>query len=151
MVSTTIPDSAAAARADLRHPRALPTLFLSEMWERFSYYGMRALLVLYLVKAAGYSRGDALAVYAVYTGLVYIAPIFGGLLADRVLGFRKAILIGGTVMAFCHAAMAVPSLLPVPLELLIVGSGFFEPDRTSLPTTPYHAKDPPRDPRFPIS
>jgi len=150
MVSTTIPDSAAAARADLRHPRALPTLFLSEMWERFSYYGMRALLVLYLVNAAGYSRGDALAVYAVYTGLVYIAPIFGGLLADRVLGFRKAILIGGTVMAFGHAAMAVPSLLHVALGLLIVGNGFFKPNITSLLGTQYHEKDPRRDAGFTI-
>ena len=150
MVSTTIPDSAAPSRAELRHPRALPTLFFSEMWERFSYYGMRALLVLYLVNAAGYSRSDALAVYAVYTGLVYITPIIGGLLADRILGFRKAILVGGTVMAFGHAAMAVPSLLHLALGLLIIGNGFFKPNITSLLGTQYHEKDPRRDAGFTI-
>ena len=148
MVSTTIADPADAERAALRQPRALPTLFMSEMWERFSYYGMRALLVLYLVNAAGYSRGDALAVYAVYTGLVYIAPIFGGLLADRVLGFRKAILIGGTVMMFGHAAMAVPALLHPALGLLIIGNGFFKPNITSLLGTQYREKDPRRDAGF---
>jgi proton-dependent oligopeptide transporter, POT family len=148
MASTTIPDSAGTSSADLRHPRALPTLFLSEMWERFSYYGMRALLVLYLVNALGYSRSDALGVYAIYTGLVYISPVFGGLLADRVLGFRKAILIGGTVMMFGHAAMAVPSLLHPALGLLIVGNGFFKPNITSLLGTQYHEKDPRRDAGF---
>ena len=74
MVSTTLPEAAAPSIVERRQPRALWTLFRTEMWERFSYYGMRALLVLYLVKAGGYTREDALQVYAVYTGLVYQGP-----------------------------------------------------------------------------
>ena len=148
MASTAIAAPAAAAPADLRQPRALWTLFRSEMWERFSYYGMRALLVLYLVKAVGASRSEALGVYAVYTGLVYLLPIVGGYLADRVLGFRKAILIGGTVMMFGHAAMAVPALLYPALGLLVVGNGFFKPNITSLLGQQYGEKDPRRDAGF---
>jgi proton-dependent oligopeptide transporter, POT family len=148
MASTAIAGPAAAAPDDLRQPRALWTLFRSEMWERFSYYGMRALLVLYLVKAVGTSRSDALGVYAVYTGLVYLLPIVGGYLADRVLGFRKAILIGGTVMMFGHAAMAVPALLYPALGLLVVGNGFFKPNITSLLGQQYGEKDPRRDAGF---
>jgi POT family proton-dependent oligopeptide transporter len=148
MASTAIAEPAAAAPADLRQPRALWTLFRSEMWERFSYYGMRALLVLYLVKAVGASRSEALGVYAVYTGLVYLLPIVGGYLADRVLGFRKAILIGGTVMMFGHAAMAVPALLYPALGLLVVGNGFFKPNITSLLGQQYGEKDPRRDAGF---
>ena len=148
MASTAIAAPAAAAPADLRQPRALWTLFRSEMWERFSYYGMRALLVLYLVKAVGASRSEALGVYAVYTGLVYLLPIVGGYLADRVLGFRKAILIGGTVMMLGHAAMAVPALLYPALGLLVVGNGFFKPNITSLLGQQYGEKDPRRDAGF---
>jgi POT family proton-dependent oligopeptide transporter len=132
MVSAAIAEPGAAPSADLRQPPALWTLFRSEMWERFSYYGMRALLVLYLVKAVGTSRSNALQVYAVYTGLVYLLPILGGYLADRVLGFRKAILIGGTVMMFGHAAMAVPALLYPALGLLVIGNGFFKPNVSTM-------------------
>src|SRR5512142_2802948 len=106
--TTTTADAAAPAE---RQPRALATLFFTEMWERFSYYGMRALLVLYLVHALGYQRSDALELYATYTGLVYITPILGGYLADRYLGPRKAILVGGVTMAMGHFAMAFPALL----------------------------------------
>jgi POT family proton-dependent oligopeptide transporter len=149
MVSTALPEpTAAPLDGAYRHPRALWTLFRSEMWERFSYYGMRALLVLYLVKAAGYQRADALQVYAVYTGLVYLSPIVGGYLADRFLGFRKAILIGGTVMVFGHAAMALPSLLHLALGLVIVGNGFFKPNISSLVGAQYDENDPRRDAGF---
>ena len=150
MVSAAIAEPGAAPSADPRQPPALWTLFRSEMWERFSYYGMRALLVLYLVKAAGYSRDGALAVYAVYTGLVYISPIIGGYVADRLLGFRKTILIGGTVMMFGHAAMAFPALLKPALGLLIIGNGFFKPNITSLLGTQYGEHDPRRDAGFTI-
>src|SRR3954465_15554781 len=84
------------------HPQGLYVLFGAEMWERFSYYGMRALLVLYLTKHLGYERTDALSLYATYTGLVYLTPLLGGFLADRYLGQRKAILIGGSLMALGH-------------------------------------------------
>ena len=81
-------------------PRALISLFFTEMWERFSYYGMRALLVLYLVQSQEYSEFEALNIYAIYTGLVYVTPVFGGFLADRFLGYNKAIIIGGIFFHF---------------------------------------------------
>ena len=133
-----------------RHPTALPTLFFTEMWERFSYYGMRALLVLYLVNALGYQRSDALAVYGTYTALVYLTPIVGGYLADRYLGYRKAILIGGLVMAMGHFAMAFPALLMPALGLIIIGNGFFKPNISTLLGSLYREHDPRRDGGFTI-
>ena len=89
-----------------RHPSGLKVLFFTEMWERYSYYGMRALLVLYLVTSLDLSESNALHIYAVYTGLVYLTPIFGGYLADRFLGPQKAIFIGGITMIIGHFLMA---------------------------------------------
>jgi len=129
-------------------PQALTTLFFTEMWERFSYYGMRALLVLYLVKSVGYDRADALTLYATYTGLVYLAPVLGGYVADRYLGYRKSILIGGLIMMMGHFAMAVPSLLHYALGLLVIGNGFFKPNITSFLGTFYQQNDPRRDGGF---
>ena len=78
------------------HPVALYTLFFAEMWERFSYYGMRALLIFYMTKGfLGYGDSDAYTVYGAYTALVYMTPFFGGMLADRLLGARKAVVFGG--------------------------------------------------------
>jgi len=139
-----------AASHGERHPPALPTLFFTEMWERFSYYGMRALLVLYLVNALGYQRRDALAVYGTYTALVYLTPILGGWLADRYLGYRKSILIGALVMAMGHFAMAFPALLMPALGLIIVGNGFFKPNISTLLGTLYREHDPRRDGGFTI-
>ncbi len=133
-----------------RHPAGLSTLFLTEMWERFSYYGMRALLVLYLVNALGYPRAEALALYGVYTGLVYLTPIIGGWLADRYLGYRKAVLVGAMVMAMGHFAMAVPSLLLPALGLLIIGNGFFKPNISTMVGALYREHDPRRDGGFTI-
>lgn len=130
------------------HPRGLSTLFFSEMWERFSYYGMRALLVLYLVNALDYPRADALSVYATYTGLVYLTPVVGGWVADRWLGSRRAVLVGGIVMALGHFAMAFPALLYVGLGLLIAGNGFFKPNISTLVGSLYHESDPRRDGGF---
>ncbi|HSN20256.1 MAG TPA: peptide MFS transporter [Usitatibacter sp.] len=144
-VGTTHPHARLAAE---RQPRALATLFFTEMWERFSYYGMRALLVLYLVHALGYPRADALELYATYTGLVYITPILGGYIADRYLGTRKAILVGGITMAMGHFAMAFPPLLHLALGLLVAGNGFFKPNITTLLGTYYRERDPRRDPGF---
>ncbi len=115
---------------------------MTEMWERFSYYGMRALLVLYLVNALGYPRADALQLYGIYTGLVYLTPLIGGYLADRWLGARLAMVIGGTVMMLGHFAMAFEPLLHVALGLLIVGNGFFKPNSTSLVGMLYEPGDP---------
>lgn len=132
------------------HPPGLYVLFFTEAWERFSYYGMRALLTLYLVNHLKYSRADALEVYAIYTGLVYLTPLLGGYLADRVLGARKAIFIGGIVMALGHLAMAFEPLLNTALGLLIIGNGFFKPNISTLVGGLYGADDPRRDGGFTI-
>ncbi len=135
---------APSAPTGTAHPRGLYVLFATEMWERFSYYGMRALLVLYLVNAMGYNRVDAQYLYGVYTGLVYLTPIFGGWLADKYLGLRLTAVIGGVVMMLGHFAMAVPSMLNVALGLLIIGNGFFKPNTTSMVGELYEG---PADPR----
>jgi POT family proton-dependent oligopeptide transporter len=125
-------------------PKGLAIIFLTEMWERFSYYGMRALLVLYLVHALGYKDEDAQVMYGIYTGLVYVTPLIGGWIADRWLGMRLASVIGGIVMMLGHFAMAVPSLLHVALGLLIVGNGFFKPNTSSMVGELYEGVDDPR-------
>jgi len=90
------------------HPAGLFTLFFAEMWERFSYYGMRALLVFYMIKGfLRYGDGDAYAVYGAYTALVYMTPFFGGMLADRLLGARRAVVLGGLLMAAGHLMMMI--------------------------------------------
>ncbi len=132
------------------HPRGLYTLFFTEMWERFSYYGMRALLVLYLVNALHYPRAQALSLYAIYTGLVYLTPILGGYLADKWLGARRAILVGAMVMAMGHFTMAVPAFLYLALGLLIAGNGFFKPNISTLVGSLYGQNDPRRDSGFTI-
>ena len=128
----------------LKQPIGLRTIFLTEMWERFSYYGMRALLVLYLVNALGYERPDALALYGLYTGLVYFTPLIGGALADRHLGKRRAAVIGGTVMMLGHFAMAFEPLLHLALGLLIVGNGLFKPNTTAMVGELYDDENDPR-------
>ena len=133
-----------ASAADTRQPAGIKVLFFTEMWERFSYYGMRALLVLYLVNALGYSRDNALALYGIYTGLVYLTPLFGGAIADRILGKRRAAVVGGTVMMLGHFAMAFEPLLHVALGLLVVGNGFFKPNTTSMVGELYERDDDPR-------
>lgn len=125
----------------LGHPSGLFVLFFTEMWERFSYYGMRALLVLFLVSSVldegwGWERKDALMLYAWYTGLVYLTPIIGGYLADKIFGYRKAVVIGALVMTLGHAAMALEGsakmFFYVGLLLLILGNGLFKPNISSI-------------------
>ncbi len=132
------------------HPRGLYVLFGTEMWERFSYYGMRALLVLYLTKHLKFSRAEALDVYATYTGLVYLTPLLGGYLADKYLGQRKAILIGGSLMALGHFAMAFEPLLNLALGLLILGNGFFKPNISTMVGQLYPQGDARRDSAYTI-
>jgi proton-dependent oligopeptide transporter, POT family len=147
---TTFAEFEAPPIKESGHPAGLYVLFGAEMWERFSYYGMRALLVLYLTNQLGYARKDALALYAVYTGLVYLTPIIGGFLADKFLGQRKAILVGGIVMAMGHFAMAFPPLLEVALGLLILGNGFFKPNISTMVGNLYPVGDPRRDGAYTI-
>jgi len=124
----------------LGHPAGLFVLFFTEMWERFSFYGMRALLVLFLVSSFGiggwdWPRENALALYGTYLALLYLTPIIGGTLADKYLGNRKAIIIGALIMTLGHASMAiesVPFFLYLGLFLLVVGTGFFKPNMSSF-------------------
>ncbi|WP_165248993.1 peptide MFS transporter [Paludisphaera soli] len=127
------------------HPPGLYALFTTEMWERFSYYGMRALLVLYLTKALGYNRADALSVYAIYTGLVYLTPLIGGRLADLYLGQRKAVFIGGILMALGQFTLMRPETLHLGLGLMIVGNGFFKPNISVMVGSLYPQGDARRD------
>ena len=120
------------------HPKALYLLFATEMWERMSYYGMRALLVLYLVDrdhgGMGYDEKFALHVYGLYTALVYLTPLFGGALADRFLGARRAAILGGLAMVLGHFLMALPGpvFLYTALGCLIVGNGLFKPNISTM-------------------
>lgn len=124
----------------LGHPSGLFVLFFTEMWERFSFYGMRALLVLFLVSALGiggwdWPRENALALYGTYLALLYLTPIIGGTLADKYLGNRRAIIIGALIMTLGHASMAVeasPFFLYLGLGLLVIGTGFFKPNMSSF-------------------
>lgn len=135
------------------HPAGLFTLFFAEMWERFSYYGMRALLVFYMLKGfLRYGDGEAYAVYGAYTALVYMTPLFGGLLADRLLGARRAVLLGGLLMAAGHLLMTVESRAAFfsALALLICGNGFFKPNISTIVGGLYPAKSTKRDGGFTI-
>ncbi|CAM1351657.1 peptide MFS transporter [Tenacibaculum insulae] len=123
------------------HPSGLFVLFFTEMWERFSYYGMRAILVLFLTSAItgdnpgwGWSREDALGLYGTYTMLVYFSPIIGGYLADKFLGYRYAVAIGALIMTLGHAAMALntPWSLYLGIGFLVAGNGLFKPNITSI-------------------
>jgi len=123
----------------LNHPSGLFVLFFTEMWERFSYYGMRALLVLFLTASLmdggyGWERSDALELYALYTGLVYFTPIIGGVIADKLLGYRMAVFVGALIMALGHASMAmeIPAFFYAGLTMLILGNGLFKPNISSI-------------------
>src|SRR5690606_12942972 len=125
----------------LGHPASLFVLFFTEMWERFSYYGMRALLTLFLVSSLAeggwaWTREDAMELYGWYTGLVYLTPLIGGMIADKFTGFRKAILLGALVMTLGHASMALemvsPTFFYVGLAFMILGNGLFKPNISSM-------------------
>jgi len=138
------------------HPKALFYLFFAEMWERFSFYGMRALLVLYLIKDY-YSHLEnneeiAIGIYASYGALVYLTPLIGGFLADKFIGYRKSIIFGGVLMALGHFFMAFQSdfFFYGALGLLIIGNGFFKPNISTLVGSLYPEGDPRRDSGFTI-
>jgi proton-dependent oligopeptide transporter, POT family len=157
------------------HPRGLAFLFATEMWERFSYYGMRALLTLYMVKylfqpgraetVLGYAQIKgayefllgpldvqpfASHIYGDYTALVYLTPILGGLLADRVLGQRRTVLLGAALMALGHFMMASEHLMLVALVVLIMGNGAFKPNISTQVGALYVPGDARRDRAFSI-
>jgi POT family proton-dependent oligopeptide transporter len=138
--------------ADTAHPKGLYFLFSVEMWERFSYYGMRALLTLYMVKYLLFSTEKAGNIYGIYTGLVYLTPLIGGYLADRYLGQKKCILAGALLMMAGHFCMAIPDLpfFYTALGLLIVGNGLFKPNISTLVGKLYDDDDGKRDAGFTI-
>ena len=166
------------------HPKGLWALFITEMWERFSYYGMRALLVLYLVASTaeivgdevnknpgfGWLENDAYILYGVYTFMVYLTSIFGGLIADRLLGTHRSMLVGGWIIALGHITLALTELFGLPtggavtmetgpgalltflfgLALIIIGTGFFKPCVSVMVGQLYPEGDPRRDSGFTI-
>ena len=149
------------------HPLGLSSLFATELWERFSYYGMRALLVLFLtatLASGGFEMGEleAFTIYGIFTGLVYVTPIIGGILADKLLGQRKTIYIGGLTMAigqFMLAASAMTKgsdmefrhmLFFAGLGVLIFGNGFFKPNISTMVGELYDNNDPRKDGGFTI-
>ncbi|WNG59424.1 peptide MFS transporter [Archangium gephyra] len=151
--------STAASAPTRGHPKGLYLLFTTEMWERMSYYGMRALLVLYMVGATdkggfGWSQSRALQIYGLYTGLVYATPVIGGFLADRYLGQRLSVTLGGILMMLGQFVLAMPgnseTLFFTGLGLLVVGNGFFKPNISTMVGGLYAPGDPRRDGAFTI-
>jgi POT family proton-dependent oligopeptide transporter len=139
------------------HPRGLSTLFFTEMWERFSYYGMRAILILFMVASPqagglGFDTAKAAGIYGLYTGSVYFTAIPGGWIADRLLGLRRAVLIGGILIALGHYSMAL-GLLPffyAGLVLIVLGTGLLKPNISSIVGQLYAEGDARRDAGFSI-
>ncbi len=134
------------------HPRGLSTLFFTEMWERFSYYGMRGFLILYMTKALGFTDPHAGAVYGNYVGSVWLAAIFGGVIADRWLGHYRSVLLGGTIIALGHFTLALHALpfFYAGLSLIVLGTGLLKPNVSTLVGSLYEQGDERRDAGFSI-
>lgn len=135
-----------------QHPNGLARLFFAEMWERFSFYGMRALLVLYMTKQLHYEDKAASLVYGAYGALVYATPLMGGFVADRLLGNRRTVVLGCVLMALGHFVLAIehPIAFYGALGLLVVGNGFFKPNMSSIVGKLYEPGDLRRDSGFTI-
>ena len=136
--------SAAAPKEWLGQPRGLTILFLTEMWDQFSFFGMRALLVLYMTKQLGVGQARASWIYGGYAALVYLTPIFGGIITDRWLSRRTAVIVGGTIMAAGHFMMASEDLLLAALATIALGNGLFLPSLPSQIDSLYAPNDPRR-------
>ena len=139
------------------HPRGLTTLFFTEMWERFSYYGMRALLILFMVKTAaegglGFDTKRAAAIYGTYTMSVYLLSILGGFIADNFIGSRRAVLVGGIIIACGHFSMAFSSTTTffAGLVLIALGTGLLKPNVSTMVGSLYRPADERRDAGFSI-
>ncbi len=139
-------------RTILGHPLGLYILFFTEMWERFSYYGMRALLMLYMVNYFRWTQQEGSSIYKWYTSLVYLTPLLGGFLADRYLGNKKSVIIGAILMAIGHFMMAFEQIeiFYSALGFLILGNGFFKPNMSTQVGRLYPANDPRRDGAYTI-
>jgi POT family proton-dependent oligopeptide transporter len=137
---------------ETKHPKQLYLLFFTEMWERFSFYGMKALLLAYMVTQLKFDEPKGYAILGSYAALVYTMPMFGGMLADRFLGYRKSILFGGILMVIGHLTLAVPQAWSFfyGMAFIICGNGFFKPNISSLVGTLYKNNDPRKDSAFSI-
>ena len=125
-------------------PRGLTILILTNMWETFSYYGMRALLVYYMTMELLIEQGMSSVIYGTYTAFAYFTPIFGGIIADRWLGKRRAVILGGSIMALGHFMMTFEPLFYIALGTIALGNGFFLPSLPSQINDLYSANDPRR-------
>lgn len=141
----------------LGHPAGLFVLFFTEMWERFSYYGMRALLVMFFTASLldggwGWPREHAFAIFGTYTSLVYLSTLLGGYFADKIIGFRWAVVVGALLMTMGHASMAMehPFFIYLGLTLLVFGSGFFKPNMTSIISEMYKDRSEKKDGAYTI-
>ena len=137
----------------LGHPKGLFICFFTEMWERFSYYGMRALLIFYLVQHWGFTDGSEYILYGAYTSLVYMMPVIGGVLADRYLGSRKAVTFGAVLLVLGHTLMTIENNVQIfylSLALIISGVGFLKPNISTMVGALYPDGDPRRDSGFTI-
>ncbi|HKC39900.1 MAG TPA: peptide MFS transporter [Gemmatimonadales bacterium] len=143
---------ASAERGWFGHPRGLSTLFFTEMWERFSYYGMRGFLILYMTKALGFTDQHAGLSYGNYVSSVWFTPILGGLIADRWLGHYRSVLIGGAIIALGHFTLAFPGLpfFYAGLTLIVIGTGLLKPNISTLVGSLYAPGDERRDAGFSI-
>lgn len=144
-------------RSFFGHPKGLATLFLTELWERFSYYGMRGLLILFMAAPAsrggmGFSIVEAGAIYGLYTGMAYLICLPGGWVADRILGARRAVMIGGVIIAFGHFCLALPAKWTFFLGLVfvVIGTGLLKPNVSTMVGELYAKNDPRRDAAFSI-
>ncbi|MEK6642822.1 MAG: peptide MFS transporter [Planctomycetota bacterium] len=151
--------SPASQREFLGHPVGLFVLFFAELWERFNFYGMRALLILFLTKVYLFDDKFSYLLYGAFNGLLYATPLLGGWLADRVLGYRRAVILGGILMAFGEFGLALPGLkfveqsntaLYIALGLIIIGNGFFKPNISTMVGSLYSPSDARRDSAFTI-
>lgn len=172
MMSDTTMDANTKTREFLGHPKGLYVLFFTEMWERFSYYGMRGLLIFYLTQHFLFSDEKSYAIYGAYTALVYLAPVLGGALADRYLGSRKAVTLGAILLVLGHIGMAIEGLpatremidgvstvvrddfflqiFYLSLGLIITGVGFLKANISTIVGALYEKDDPRRDSGFTI-
>jgi len=137
-------------QASTGHPKQLYILFFAEMWERFSFYGMKALLLAYMVTQLKFDEPKGYAILGSYAALVYTMPMFGGMMADKFLGNRKAVLFGGVLMSIGHLVLAVPQgwSFFYGMAFIICGNGFFKPNISSLVGTLYADNDPKKDSGF---
>jgi POT family proton-dependent oligopeptide transporter len=150
--ASVAPDSQFDGPTLLGHPRGLYVLFFAELWERFCYYGMRALLVLYVASQFKNSQGEASIRYGAFTALVYALGIFGGTIADRVLGYRRSIVVGGLVMGAGLFLLMVPNedMFILGLATIVVGNGLFKPNISTIVGKLYRPGDARRDGGFTI-